>query len=362
MDEKKALDDTLTESAIPQDEGQIAEEEVAKAEDADKSAQATTDGVDKSVQTNTDSGDKSVAKARLPKRIPFLGDMIAGFFMGVAFIIPGFSGGSVAAILGIYEKLIGAIADLFRDFKRSFLTLLPIFVGLVLGAVSLLYPLGWALEAFPLPTVSLFVGLALGGLGSITEKIGGKIKATNLLALAIPLVLVVALCLLPTGADVNLLALDFGGYVLLFLIGIIGSAALVVPGISGSMILLILGYYNPIINIITEHFLKGEDVLPSFLVLMSVGLGIIVGFVGISVIMKLLLSRFKRGTYFAIVGFIIGSVPTVFVSSAKDVGLTLSTLPTSPMYWIACALLLMVGFALAMFVVRKAKGIKKEEK
>jgi putative membrane protein len=277
----------------------------------------------------------------------FISDVIAGFGMGVAFIIPGFSGGSVAAILGIYEKLVGAIADIFRDFKRSFLTLLPIFVGLVIGAVSLLYPLGWALSAFPLVTVSLFVGLALGGLSSVTDKISSRPTAANYLALALPLILAVSLSLLPTGADVDLFSLNLGGYLVLFLVGIIGSAALVVPGISGSMILLILGFYNPIIKIITEHFLAGKDVLISLLVLGSTGLGIIVGFIGISVMMKHLLNKYPRGTYMAILGFIIGSVPTVFVSAAKDAGMTLETLPADVWHWVLCVLLLLLGFALS---------------
>ena len=285
----------------------------------------------------------------------FLMDIPKGFAMGIAFIIPGFSGGSVAAILGIYEKLVGAIAGIFTNFKKSVITLLPIFLGLALGAVSLLYPLGWALSAFPLPTVCLFVGLALGGLPSITDKITGKPSAKNLTALMIPLLFAAALCFAPTGADVNLFQLDFGGYVLLFIIGIIGSAALVVPGISGSMLLLILGYYNPIIKLLTQHLLKGEDVMTSVLVLGTCGAGIAVGFILISVIMKLLLEKCPRGTYFAIVGFIVGSIPTVFISTAKDVGMTFATLPTSAWHWIACVILLAAGFIGAFAFVKQAK-------
>ncbi len=324
----------------------------------DSLAQRTEIGEDNAspkIEGNNDNERILQGKIALLDRLPFLKCMIGGFFMGIAFIIPGFSGGSVAAILGIYEKLIGAIADIFRDFKRSIITLLPIFIGLVLGTVSLLYPLGWALEAFPLPTVSLFVGLALGGLGSITEKTKGKPTATNILAFTIPLLLVLALSFAPTSADVNLLGLNLGGYLLLFVIGFIGSLALVVPGISGSMILLILGYYNPLIKIITEHFLKGQDMLISFLVLMCVGVGIIVGFLFISMVMKWLLANYSRGTYFAIIGFIIGSIPTVFISTAKDVGLTLTTLPASPLHWIACAVLLTLGFVGAFLFVRLAK-------
>ena len=161
--------------------------------------------------------------------------------------------------------------------------------------------------------------------------------------------------------DVNLLALEPWEYIILFLVGILGSAALVVPGISGSMILLILGYYNPIVNMITDHFLKGRDILTSLLVLGSVGLGICVGFIGISVIMKFLLARCPRGTYFAILGFIIGSIPTVYVSTAKDAGLTLATLPSSPWHWIACVLLLAVGLALSLSLIILSRKRQKAE-
>ncbi len=296
------------------------------------------------------------------KLTAFFLDAVAGFGMGVAFIIPGFSGGSVAAILGIYEKLIGAIADIFRDFKRSIITLLPIFIGLVVGAVSLLYPLGWALSAFPLPTVSLFIGLAIGGMLSITDKITSRPSLYNYFALAIPCLLAIALSFAPTGADVDLFSLNIGGYLTLFLIGVVASAALVIPGISGSMILLILGYYNPIIKVITENFLKGQNMLVSFLVLGATGIGIIVGFIGISIVMKGLLEKYPRGTYMAIIGFIVGSIPTVFISTAKDAGMTVTTLPSDVWHWVFCVLLLAVGFALSfsltLYARKKARNTK----
>ncbi len=291
------------------------------------------------------------------KKTRFLTDLFAGFLMGIAFIIPGFSGGSIAAIVGIYERLITAITDIFKDFKGSIKTLFPIGIGLLLGAVSLLYPLKLALSWAPLPTVSLFVGLALGGMFSITDRLHGKIKPTNILALGIPLIFAAALCFIPTGADVNLFALDFWGYALLFLVGLIGSVALVVPGISGSMLLLILGYYNPIINVITEHLFKMQDMGKSVLVLGAAAAGIAVGFVIISVIMRWLLNKCPRGTYFAIVGFIIGSIPAAFISTAKDAGMTVDTLPSSAWHWVACAALLIIGFTAALLFIIKVKKL-----
>ena len=307
------------------------------------------------MEENKDIVTQNTAKKGLFAHAPILKDILAGFCIGVAFIIPGFSGGSVAAILGIYEKLIGAIADLPRTPKKSIKTLLPIFIGLVLGAISLLYPLRFALSVAPLPTVSLFVGLAIGGMYSITDKVKGKrATAGQLFALIIPLLVALALSFIPTGADVDLFALSFGGYVLLFLIGVLGSAALVIPGISGSMILLILGYYNPIVKVITDHLFSGKDMLLSLAVLGTAGAGIVLGFFLISIIMKQLLAKYPRGTYFAIIGFIVGSVPTVYVSTAKDAGYIASGLPTEVWQYVLCAVLLALGLVGAYLFAKHA--------
>ena len=287
----------------------------------------------------------------------YLPDVLRGAGIGCAFIIPGFSGGSVAAILGIYERLVGAIADILHSFKKSLATLLPIGIGMVLGIISLLFPLKWALSAFPIPTVCLFLGLALGGVPSITDELRGGIKPSQIPAFFLPFILAAGLAFLPIGADVDLFALDFFGYLLLFLVGAIGASALVIPGISGSMLLLIFGYYNPIVRMLTDHLLCGKDVLKCLLVLGTVALGIAIGFFMISVIMKRLLRDYPRGTYTAILGFILGSIPSLFASVAKEANLTLATALPTPLYTIASIFLLLLGvsssFALYFFAKKK---------
>lgn len=322
-------------------------------------------------ENNTFTHDADAAKAeetkenkeisvKTPKKMQLLRtakDTAAGFGIGVAFIIPGFSGGSVAAILGIYERLVGAIADIFKSFKKSFTILLPIIIGLVLGAVSLMFPLEWALGNFPLPTVCLFVGLAIGGLPTITDKVKGKVTPSIILSFIISAAVVIAIAFLPMGADKDLFNLDFGGYSLLFVIGFIGSVALVVPGISGSMLLLMLGYYNPILSMITQYFFRGKEIGTCILVLGCVGIGIIVGFICISIVMKKLLEEHTRGTYAAILGFIIGSIPTIFITTVKDYYTDggAITLHGSPAFWIISALLLAVGLLLSLGFVILAK-------
>ena len=278
----------------------------------------------------------------------FLSDFLKGICIGVAFIIPGFSGGSVAAILGIYEKLINAVASVTKEFKKSIITLLPIGLGLIAGAVALLYPLGFMLERFPLPTVSIFVGLAIGGIPSMLGRVKGKPTSNNIIALSIPLALALLIAFAPVGSEVDLFNIGFGGYVLLFLVGIVGSSALVVPGISGSMLLLILGYYRPILSLVTEHLLKFKDVGTSVLVLGVCGLGMAIGFFAISVIMKHLLDKYPRGTFFAIIGFIIGSMPAVYVSTMKDAGMITDAFdliwaPSSIFHYALCVFLIAFG-------------------
>ena len=296
------------------------------------------------------------------KLVEFLLNIVRGAAIGVAFIIPGFSGGSVAAILGIYEKLVGSVADLFKHFKTSILFLLPILLGLVLGVAALILPIQWGLANYPIPTVSLFVGLAIGGLPSVTDKVkGGKPKWTHIVALLVPLAFAASLSFLPLAGEKDLLHLNFGGYLLLILIGVVGASALVVPGISGSMLLLIFGYYTPLVQLLTGHLLKGMDVGVSLLVFLCAGIGVVAGFFGISVLMKYLLKKFPRGTYFAIIGFIVGSIPAVYASVIRETG---TVLMSNPWYFVVAAVLLLVGaalsFALVLFARKKSQNPRSE--
>lgn len=293
------------------------------------------------------------------RAIALLKDILRGVAIGVAFIIPGFSGGSVAAILGVYDVLVGAIADIFKHFKRSVLTLLPYVAGILISVAALILPIRWGLEHYPVPTVSLFVGLALGGLPSVAGKMKGGVRPQHVLSLVLALALAAGLPFLPRLGEVDLYSLDFFGYLLLVPVGAVGSAALVVPGISGSMLLLIFGYYNPIVALVTEHLLRGNDVGKSILVLALLAAGIVIGFFAISVLMKFLLKKFPRGTYFSILGFIVGSVPAVYASVIRESG---TAQLHDPLCLVAAGAFLLAGCALSLaFVLWARRRAKKRE-
>ena len=237
----------------------------------------------------------------------------------MAMIIPGVSGGTVAVLLGIYDKLIESVGNLFKDFKKSFLFLLPVLLGAVIAVGALIYPIGKALEYVPFPTIMLFAGLLLGSIPDLifTARRNG-FKQVDVISVIISFALVVGLCFIPNVGNADLSAgMPVGGYFLLILIGAVASCALVVPGVSGSMLLLIFGYYD---QIIATFSALTTDFGHSLLVLALFALGLVVGFITIAKLMQFLLNRYRRATFWAIVGFVMGSVPAVIITFFKDYG------------------------------------------
>lgn len=277
----------------------------------------------------------------------FLSLFCKGIAIGCAFILPGFSGGTVAALLGVYESMVLAVSEIFTQFKKSFSLLFPILLGMVAGICLLMFPLKWALGAYPLLTVSLFVGLSVGGIPVVAGRIEGKMRPAEVLPLLFAFALAFGLLFLPGGEDVSLSDPSMGGYLILFLVGMVGSFALVVPGISGSMLLLILGFYHPLLSMVTGIF-RGEWSMVVIFVLLAVFCGMLVGFFLISNLMKFFLKKYPRPTYVAILGFILGSMPSAFFAVRVE--------NASPLAFVFSALLLILGAALSLGLVKIAKG------
>ena len=243
----------------------------------------------------------------------FFADMARGAIIGVAMIIPGVSGGTLAVLMNVYDKLINAISNLRKDFKNSFMFLLPVLLGAGLALIAAYFPLKYALKYAPLPTVLLFAGLMAGSCPMlIKDGIKKGFTKLNLISLLLPLAVVIGICFIPGMGDADLSSdMPVWGYFVLILIGAVASCALVVPGVSGSMLLLIFGYYNAVFDTISA--LK-TDLGHSLLVLALFALGIIIGFFSIAKIMKLLLNKFPRGTNWAIIGFVLGSIPSIMIT------------------------------------------------
>lgn len=251
-----------------------------------------------------------------------IGLVLKGFIIGIANIIPGVSGGTLAITLGIYEELIGSISHFFSDWKKSFKFLLPIGIGIVFALLLFSKIISYSLDKFPIPTTLLFIGLIVGGLPLIFKKLkdsnkSKKITVLNVAILLITFTIVIMLKIMNPGSSVvDLSNIDFIGFIMLGLIGIIAAATMVIPGISGSFMLMIFGYYKPIIDTISD-LASFNHIASNILVLIPFGIGVLIGIILISKIIEKLLEKFPTDTYFGIVGFIMASIITIFISLSE---------------------------------------------
>ncbi len=271
--------------------------------------------------------------------------VIKGFFMGIANVIPGVSGGTIAIILGIYEKFISAISNLFKNIKENFRFLIPVVIGMVLAILILSSVIEYSYDNFPIPTMLFFVGLVLGGIPMLLKNVIGR-KECKMFSSYIILIFTFSLVILMACSDlifgtvkeVNLLELNIGGYILLFIVGVIAAATMVIPGISGSLVLMLLGYYYPIIERIND-FVRFNNLTKNILILGVFGIGVLVGIVLISKLLEILFEKYNTKTYFGVLGFIFASILAIPISTC----LQISNLTFNLMQLIIGILLLIAG-------------------
>lgn len=292
----------------------------------------------------------------------FFVNVAKGAAIGIAMIIPGVSGGTLAVLLGIYDEIIQSLGNLFKDFKKSVSVLLPVLLGAVVAFAALYFPLKYALQYAPFPTMLLFAGLMAGSCPDLCKKANENgFRKRDIVAIILPFILVLGICFIPYIGNVDLTdKMPVWGYFVLVVMGMLASCALVVPGISGSMLMMIFGYYAPLLNTISA--LK-TSFGHSLLVLALFAVGLVVGFFTIAKLMQLLLNKFRRATFWAIVGFVIGSIPAIIVTFFKEYGDNLPTYLT-PLQISLGVILFVAGAVGSFFLTRyaaKKTAVKPEE-
>ena len=262
-------------------------------------------------------------------------NILKGAVIGVANIIPGVSGGTMAVSMGIYDKLIHCVTHLIKEFKKSLKFLIPVGIGMALALVGLSFIIEAAFAHFPAQTNLLFIGLILGGLPAILKKVkGNTIRLSHIIPAVIFFVLVVGLAAFGSGegsdADLSFNVLNV---LKLFGVGVIASATMVIPGVSGSMILMLMGYYQPVIETISTFVraLTAFDV-PVLLqccgILVPMGIGIVVGIVVIAKLIEIVFEKWPLVAYWAIIGLIAAS-PIAIILMSEFGTITVVTVLTS---------------------------------
>lgn len=284
----------------------------------------------------------------------FLNLIIKGIFLGIANIIPGVSGGTIAVVLRIFDEMIEAINNIFKNPKKHIKFLLPLTIGAIIGILIFSKILEFCLIRNSLATNMFFVGLVAGSIPLIYKKAKSKeIKPTYYIISIIAFLLIVIISEIGEPmTKVKSIAVTIPYLLQIMIYGVISSSAMVIPGISGSFVMVLLGIYNTILTTITsftEKIFKGIELILNgeflsgvkyvitsneFLILLFIGVGVIIGIILISKLIEILLRKAFSFTYFSILGLIAGSIYSIFrnpetYSTYRDVNIQVTSIAVS---------------------------------
>lgn len=260
--------------------------------------------------------------------IRMIKNFLGGILIGIANIIPGVSGGTIIVILGLFDKVMESISNIFKlkiSFKErlnSLLFILQIGIGILIGLVGFAKVLEFLFVKFEMQTLFLFAGLIIASIPML-KKQEMENKPMNWIYFILGILLIGILAYLNPGESGNIVELETLlsadltlVYLLsLVLIGAIAGATMIFPGISGSMVLLVIGKYHLfkgyVANVTTFNL---QILIPLVFIALGVGIGIIFS----AKFTNYLLKNHKRNTMSFIIGLIIISSIIILPTSGYN--------------------------------------------
>ena len=249
--------------------------------------------------------------------------VLAGVLFGLANVIPGVSGGTMAVVFGVYERLISILSDPLHSIKKEWKFLLTFGAGMAVGILAFGKLMNWLLERYPSQSAMFFVGVILGSLPMLFKSSfvrDGKARVTAGTLIAFLVGFAIMIPMIAAGntdeakaaakAGAALGSVNVGQALLMVLYGVIASCTMIIPGISGSFVMLLLGVYGKIIAAVAA--LTSSNLMSAAILLIPFGIGVVLGLVFCSKLIKFLLKKYPNITYAAIFGFVVGSIGCVF--------------------------------------------------
>ena len=230
----------------------------------------------------------------------FLTNCLKGVAIGSGAILPGISSGVFCVIFGIYEKLLDSILNFFSDVKNNFKFLFPILIGVGFGVVLFGNPLNYCLYQFPVQTKSIFIGLIFCSIPALLKETHKRQKAKTCywFFFFFALLIGIASLFLEKYLPIHT-TLENVSFFYLALCGFFMSVGIVVPGVSSTIILMLLGVYPIYLSSISSVYLP---------ILIPIGIGVMLGGFLFMKLTKFLLEHFYAPTFYAIIGFTVGSI------------------------------------------------------
>ncbi|ETI90897.1 MAG: putative rane protein [Clostridium butyricum] len=244
--------------------------------------------------------------------------------MALADSVPGVSGGTIAFLLGFYDKFIGSLDAIVAGKKAEKIDgikfLIKIGIGWITGFVISMLFLGSIFEAQIYNISSLFLGFIIFAIPIIIKEEKESLidKYKNVVFLIGGIIIVSAITYFNPatkgGMDISIDRLSIGLGVYVFVVGMIAISAMVLPGISGSTLLLIFGLYVPIVSAVKEVITFNFEYLP---IVMIFGFGVLGGIFATIRIVKYVLNNYRSQTIYMILGLMIGSLYAVVMGPAS---------------------------------------------
>lgn len=303
-------------------------------------------------------------------------DIARGFLIGIANIIPGVSGGTLALLLGIYDKLIDIVSSLgieqttsfFKQHgKRSFTVLfgddnfqfvLKIMTGAIAAIVVFSFIIEYLLINYPIFTLSFFLGMIMASIKVPYSMV--RVKSVSNLIMIIPGIMLI-LAVYVFVAKIRI-ASDYS-YVYVFLTGALAISAMILPGLSGSFIILVLGLYGKVISSIKSLTLGLS--MDSIVFLAVFSAGCVTGLLLFTRIMKYFLRKYRDKTLFFLIGLVAGSAVVLWpfkeypVNIAENLKVSITgsanILPSSAGVFGVAVILFLAGTGFSILVDKLAK-------
>lgn len=284
-----------------------------------------------------------------------------GFCMALADSVPGVSGGTIAFILGFYDKFVTSLNNIIfgnrKEKKEALFFLIKLGIGWILGMIIATLVLTSLFEKQIYAVSSLFLGFIIFSIPLIIKEekscLKGKYKNIIFLILGIIIVsLITYFNPVSKGEGINITNLNFGLVIYIFICAMIAISAMVLPGISGSTLLLIFGLYMPIMSAI-KNFIHLD--FSYFKVLFIFGLGVLTGIILVIKLIKAALEKYRSQTVYMIIGLMIGSLYAIVMGpTTLEVSKSAMNLSNFNIIWF------IVG-GIIIFVLEKVKKIMKQK-
>ena len=240
--------------------------------------------------------------------LSWISKMIKGIVIALGFILPGISGGVLAAILGIYERMIRFLAHPFKQLKEDILYFLPVAIGMLLGIGLFSYPIEYLLEHYQVYVLWSFAGAIIGTVPSLVKEANRDSEKDKIDLIWFWTTFIVSgIALYGLNFVVGSLSASFLNFILA---GSLLALGILVPGLSPSNLLLILGLYAPMLT-----GFKSFDLFGTFL---PIGIGAVLTLIAFSKFMDYALRVYHSRVYHFIIGIVLSSTLLILLPNAGN--------------------------------------------